>query len=137
MTRELPDEGEAPELSIELVCALARLVRTVQGKTASTAPAGLDDQDDPEAEILEDRGMDASEAELRHLIRDLDETAQAELVALMWLGRGDEQWPVLRDLATQEHTAFTADYLLGTPPVADHLLAGLDRLGLACPPGSW
>lgn len=125
-------------LPLDVVCAIVRLARAVQDKTATSAPEDLADTDDPAAEILEDRDLDASEAELRHLVDDLDEEAQADLVALMWLGRDDVlTWQDLRTLAAQEHNAFTSDYLLATPLLADHLVAGLDRLDRRCPPESW
>jgi len=69
---------------------------------------------------------------LTSLIDDLDEDAQVDLVALMWLGREDEVWSALRELAWQERTPSPAAYLLGTPLLADYLLSGLDRLGLDC-----
>ncbi|MCB4457881.1 DUF3775 domain-containing protein [Leisingera sp. McT4-56] len=54
------------------------------------------------------------------MISDLDEEAQTDLVALMWLGREESDWQELRELAELEHNDFTADYLLGTPLLADY-----------------
>ncbi|MBY6069424.1 DUF3775 domain-containing protein [Leisingera aquaemixtae] len=65
------------------------------------------------------------------MISDLDEEAQTDLVALMWLRREESDWQELRELAELEHNDFTADYPLGTPLFADYLQAGLDRLGLS------
>ncbi len=125
---------EEVELRVPLrtVCFIAELAHDLMGKTASTAAEEEIDEDDPTAEILEDRGADAVGDELRSLIDDLDEEAQVDLVALMWFGRDDDDWATYLALAEQEHTAHTADYLLGTPLISDYLLAGLNRLGIDC-----
>lgn len=127
-----PDDDVELRLPLDTVCAVALRARAFLGKSASSAADEGAQEDDPEAEILEDRDEDAVEQELRQVIDDLDEEAQCDLVALMWLGRDDGDWATLRTLAEQEHTGATADYLLGTPLLSDHLLAGLDRLGLEC-----
>ena len=122
------------DLSVPLrtVCYIAERVHILMGKTASTDAEDAPDDDDPETDILEDRGNDPVEEELTSLINDLDEDAQVDLVALMWLGREDEDWSALRELAWQERTPSPASYLLGTPLLADYLLSALDRLGPDC-----
>ena len=128
------DTENGVELSVSLrtVCYLAERAHDLMGKTASTDVEDGPEDDDPDADVLEDRGHDPVEHELRSLIADLDEEAQVDLVALMWLGREDDSWATLRELAWQERTSNPAEYLLGTPLLADYLLAGLDRLGLDC-----
>ncbi|MBF9029605.1 DUF3775 domain-containing protein [Rhodobacterales bacterium HKCCE3408] len=70
---------------------------------------------------------------LRTVIEDLNEDEQAELVAIMWIGRGsfeaDDFDEAIRT-AKSEATIPTADYLLGTPHLADHLEAGIEALGI-------
>ena len=64
-------------------------------------------------------------------IEDLEPDQQAELVALMWIGRGDmepEEWEEALALAVERHDGATAGYLLSHPHVADHLDEGLDLL---------
>ncbi len=49
---------------------------------------------------------------------------QIDLVALMWLGRGDgdlDNWRELRAEASRAHNNRTASYLIGTPMLADYL----------------
>ena len=83
--------------------------------------------------MLEDRPSDPVEIEVKSVISDLNDDAKYDLVALMWLGRDDDSdWSELRALAEQEHSSPTADYLCGTPLVADYILNGLDTLGLDC-----
>jgi len=64
-------------------------------------------------------------------IEDLEPDKQAELVALMWIGRGDmepEEWEEAKELAAERHEGATATYLLTHPHVADYIEEGVDRL---------
>ena len=84
------------------------------------------------AVIVMARELDRAEAELRGLIERMNTDEQAALVAVMWVGRGafePEDWQEAFATATQEATTPTADYLIGTPHMADHLEAGLEALG--------
>lgn len=61
-------------------------------------------------------------------IGDLEPDQQQEMVALMWLGRGDfsvEEWDDALLQARSSWTLHTADYLLSTPLLADYLEEGL------------
>jgi hypothetical protein len=134
-----PTESEATEDRVELavpletVCYIIEKAHDLQGKTESS---GYDDDrdevDDPDTEVLEDRPTDPVSLELHAVISDLPEDAQIDLVALMWLGRDEDDWGELRTLAEQEHNDATADYLCGTPLLSDFLEAGLDILGYDC-----
>ena len=91
------------------------------------------DTSDHDAEsILEDFADDATFAELKEFIHDLNEDEQVSLVALAWIGRGsfgpDELDDAL-DTARSERTARTEDYLLGMPLLSDYLEEALDKLG--------
>lgn len=84
------------------------------------------------AVILMARELDRAEGELRGLIDRMDQDEQAELVALMWVGRGAfevDDWEEAVQTALAEATTPTADYLIGTPHLADHLEAGLEAFG--------
>lgn len=92
-----------------------------------------DDGDNPLG-VLEDRADDPTSQELTAWISDLTESQQAELVALMWLGRGDdgpESFGELVKEASGQQGARTAGYLLGTPRLGDHLEDGLEKLGVS------
>ena len=72
--------------------------------------------------------------ELRDFIADLTEDEQAELTAVMWIGRGTFDADDLEEAistAKAERTTPTEDYLMGEPHLADHLEAGMEALGLA------
>lgn len=88
--------------------------------------------------IILAREMNQSEgrivAELDAFIAGLNEDEQVNLVALMWVGRGTfdaEEWEEAVETARNEASTPTADYLKGTPHLADHLENGLDALGIS------
>jgi hypothetical protein len=80
------------------------------------------------------RELDRAEGELRAFIDRMSEDEQAELVAIMWIGREAfeaDEWDEAVATARAEASTPTADYLLGTPHLADHLENGLDALGIS------
>lgn len=83
--------------------------------------------------IIEAREGGRGEGELRAFVDRLNEDEAAELVAIMWIGRGAFEAEELAEAfrtAKAEATTPTADYLIGTPHLADHLEAGLEALGV-------
>ena len=107
----------------------------VKAREMAAKVAAWDDgaNSDHDAEsILEDFSDDATQAEFKEFIRDLNEDEQVSLVALAWIGRGSfapEELEEALTTARSEHTNRTADYLLGMPLLPDYLEEGLDRLG--------
>ena len=80
------------------------------------------------------RELDRAEGELRAFIDRMSEDEQAELVAVMWVGRESffaEDLAEAISTAKSEASTPCADYLLGTPHLADHLENGLDALGIS------
>lgn len=95
---------------------------------------GSNPADDGESEILFDIPDNPTEAELRAVISGLNVDEQEELLALIWVGRGDfdeTQWQEALELARETRTTTEADYLIGTPLLADYLEEGIAALGLA------
>ena len=83
--------------------------------------------------ILMSREMKRAEPELRAFIERMDTQQQAELVALMWIGRGAfEPEDLAEAVAHAENEATTpcADYLIGTPHLSDHLESALEAFGV-------
>ncbi len=73
--------------------------------------------------------LDRAEPELRGIIDRLSEDQQAELVALMWIGRGTfepGEWSEALQTAETEASIPCADYLIGTPHFPDHLVSGAE-----------
>jgi hypothetical protein len=82
--------------------------------------------------ILEDRPDEPTSQELAAFLRGLNSDEQANLVALVWIGRGTyeaEEWDDVLNRARSEAAVGTVRYLLQTPMLADYLEAGLDALG--------
>lgn len=80
------------------------------------------------------RELGRAEGELRAFIDRMSEDEQAELVAIMWIGRESFDAEDLEEaIATAKAEATTpcADYLIGTPHLADNLENGLDALGIS------
>ena len=88
-------------------------------------------------QIAADHPGERTGREVDAAVADLDQSLQAESMALMWLGRGDyaiEEWDsALADAQDdyEEHDN-TAHYLLSHPMVADHLEEGLAIHGYSC-----
>jgi hypothetical protein len=121
------------DIPLETLAWIIVKAREIDGKDANTADRGAAGEEDDNASVLEDRGGDPSEHELRSWIADLSDTEQAQLVALFWLGRGDGDAEEFADLIAQaraSRTGPTEDYLLGAPLLADLLEEGLEKLGI-------
>ncbi|HHC29366.1 MAG TPA: DUF3775 domain-containing protein [Rhodobacterales bacterium] len=90
-------------------------------------------RDEAEADtILEARPSDATEAELRSYIADLNSDEQSSLVALAWIGRETFSADDLDEAiatAKDEASAPTEEYLLGMTMLSDYLISGLEALG--------
>ena len=77
--------------------------------------------------------IERSEEQFDEFIEAMTVDEQANLVAIMWIGRGSfepEDWDEALNTALNEATVPTADYLKGSPHLADHLEAGLEALGI-------
>ncbi len=118
------------EISTDKVGFIIVKAREMAAKVAAWDEGPTSDHD--AESILEDFSDDATQAELREFIRDLNEDEQASLVALAWIGRGSFGPEELDEaIATEraERTNRTDEYLLGMPLLPDYLEEGLDRLG--------
>lgn len=121
------------KIPVETVAWIIVKAREFDMKEEGDVATTEDDGDNPLG-VLEDRADDPTVNELTNWISDLTETQQAELVALMWLGRGDdgaESFGELLDEAMGQQGPRTAPYLLGTPRLGDYLEDGLEKMGIS------
>ena len=95
---------------------------------------GSNPLDDDEREVLEDYADDPTYQELVDALESLNEDELVEVIALVWLGRGDYEpgdWSQAvadaRDIRNERAVA----YLVGTPNLGDELEEGLASLGLS------
>jgi len=88
--------------------------------------------EDDASTFPEDRPGDSTRNEVAEFIAGLNEDEQADLVALVWIGRGTYSAEELEEavqMAKDERTSPTEDYLLGIPLLADYLEVGLEKMG--------
>jgi hypothetical protein len=127
-------------VSGETVCRLVELAQAFQARDTVVMPedAGNPIDDPAGAETLTEPTAgeeDSSVAEFRTVIEDLEPDQQTEVVALMWLGRGDfqeDEWEEAVSMARDEWTPETADFLLGHPLLSEYLVEGLAVFGVQC-----
>jgi hypothetical protein len=123
-------------VSSESVCFIIVKAREFDVQDVVTDPdSGSNAADDGVASVLEAHADDLTKKELVAFINALSDEEQADLVALLWLGRGDgtlEDWNDLRDEAQRQHNKRTAAYLLGEPLLSDHLEEGLSQFNFTC-----
>jgi hypothetical protein len=123
-------------VSSESVCFIIVKAREFDAQDVVTDPDSASNAtDDNQASVLEAHSDDLTQKEIVAFINALSDEEQADLVALLWLGRGDgtmEDWDDLRDEAQRQHNNRTAAYLLGEPLLSDHLEEGLSQFGFSC-----
>jgi hypothetical protein len=119
-------------LNPEFLRSLILKLRAVMAQEDEVSPdSGSNPSDDERSATLQDTPDNLIRDEIAVQVEDLEPDQQAELVALMWIGRGDlepEEWDEALELAAERQDGSTADYLLKHPHVADYLDEGLDRL---------
>lgn len=82
--------------------------------------------------LNEEVGIELSQEELMEEIDAMTPDHQYELVALMWVGRGDfgeADWEEALALAAERAFRPTSEYLLSHPLAADDIANGLEVLG--------
>ena len=83
--------------------------------------------------IMLTRQYGPDSVKLSDYISGLNEDEKANLVAVMWVGRGSfepEEFDEAKVEALREATAPTENYLSGIPGLAEHLENGLEALGI-------
>jgi hypothetical protein len=98
------------------------------------APEELDDGSSMER-ILEDHADDPTLFELKSFLTAQSDDELRQLLALIWIGRGDftaEEWPDVMRQVRDVREQHTVDYLIGTPMLGDFLEEGLAAFGLSC-----
>lgn len=118
------------ELNPETVQGIIELARDFQ--TMESAESEDINVERELAESAPQKPGDIIFQELKTIIEDLEPDQQVTLVALMWTGRGDftvDEWPKALNHAQESWNDHTAEYLIGTPLLADYLAEGLDSHG--------
>jgi hypothetical protein len=125
-----------PSIDSDKVCRIVVKARQFGAKEGVVEEdPGSNPADEGFRGVLAATSDDPVYQELKAFIDELDIDDQCELVALTWLGRGDfgpREWARGLGQAHERHNNRTAEYLLGTPLLADYLEEGLDQFGLSC-----
>ena len=127
------------DIALDKVCELILRARAIDVKEGVTDPdSGSNPIDDGNLDSLTSAPDDATEEEVREFISGLNEDERHDLIALVYIGRGDmepEEWGAAVRLARERDDAArlsTADWLLGIPNLADLLDEGLAAMGRSC-----
>lgn len=126
------------DIALDKVCEIILRARAVDVKEGITDPdSGSNPTDDGAADVLIDSPDDMTESELRDVLEGLNEDEQHDLVALVYIGRGDmepEEWGAAVRLARERQASRTSvsGYLLGIPNLPDLLDEGLAAMGRSC-----
>lgn len=127
------------DIALDKVCELILRARALDVKEGMTDPdSGSNPIDDGSTDVLTDAPGDMTEEEIREVIGGLNDDERIDLVALVYIGRGDmeaEDWGGAVRFARERDDAGggrTADWLLGIPNVADLLDEGHSALGRSC-----
>jgi hypothetical protein len=126
------DDDDTLTVHPEFLRSLILKLRAVMAQEELVSPdSGSNPSDDEGPATLQDSPDNLIRDEIEAEVEDLEPDQQAELVALMWVGRGDmepEEWAEALELAAERRDGSTAAYLLKHPHVADHMVEGLDKL---------
>ena len=127
------------DIALDKVCELILRARAIDVRDGDAETvSGSNPIDDANSLTLADNVDDATEEEVREVIAGLNDDERHDLIALVFIGRGDlepEEWVEAVRLAREREDAMSisaADWLLGIPNLGDLLDEGLAALGRTC-----
>jgi hypothetical protein len=127
------------DIALDKVCDFIMRAKALDVKEGMTDPAsGSNPIDDGNLDSLTSDPDDATEQELRDVVAGLNDDERADLIALVYIGRGDmeaEEWGAAVRLAREREASSslsTADWLIGIPNLGDLLEEGLAAMGRSC-----
>jgi hypothetical protein len=127
------------DIALDKVCELILRAKAIDVKEGVTDPAsGSNPTDDGSIDMLASSPDDTTEDEFRDVIAGLNEDERLDLIALVYIGRGDlepEEWGGAVRLAREREEAnsiSTVNWLLGIPNLADLWDEGLNAMGRSC-----
>jgi hypothetical protein len=120
-------------IPLEKLALIITLARDYDVKVEEVEPdPGSNPADDGESGVLSGYPDDATGEQLAETITALNDDEREELVALLWIGRGDfdkTEWPQALAQAHSELDRPAADYLMGEPLLGDFLEEAISELG--------
>ena len=127
-------------ISTDKVCAFIEAARELAGKVPSTAGDRTTTGDDSRLVTIGGSGQDIHEdddrrREMVEFVAGLNVEEQTDLLALIWLGRGDydlAEWDDALDEAEARIAARDPDYMIGDAALPEYLGGGLEAFGRSC-----
>jgi len=128
-------------ISTDKVCAFIEAAREVAGKVPSTAGDRTTTGEDSKTVTIEDYpgeavfDSDGRRRELIEFVAGLNVEEQTDLLALIWLGRGDyefDEWDAALVEAEARIAARDPDYMIGDAALPQFLGDGLEAFGKSC-----
>ena len=128
-SQKRPDMAISPEKAFFILLK----AREFDEKVEQTDPdSGSNASDDGEVDVLEDTPDDSTYDEMAAAIDALSEDERLDLIALIWIGRGDfalAEWDEARQAASDITRERAARYVAGLPTVSDYLEEALSQCG--------
>lgn len=129
-------EDDMLNINSDTVCRLITLAREFHAQEEVVIPEEPGNPSgDWAQQILASHEDDSSFREFRSIVLDMEPEHQFQLVALMWVGRGDfdlEEWEDAVIYAKECASVNTANYLIAHPMLADYLIDGLAMHDISC-----
>jgi len=120
----------------EIICNIIGKAQEISIVDELTLPEDKADVSDAEwEEILAEYQDDLSYIELKDLIDDLEPDQQQDIIALMYIGRGDfikSEWDEAYQQAAAVRVESRAYYLISKPMLSEYLTEGLAVFGYSC-----
>jgi hypothetical protein len=124
-----------PTINTDKVCFIVVKARELESEDEGMDADASNAADDRFTSVLTEEAFTTVRDEIASFIEAMDEEEQAELVALVWVGRGDfdgDEWDEAVRQARLRREGPTSAYLLSTPLLAAHLENGLAEFGESC-----
>ena len=123
-------------IDLDTMCYLIIKAREFDAMVASgDIDAGDNPADDDERTVLLATRDNPTDEEMRGALQALSDKERTELLALLWIGRGDfelDQWDDAVAEAIGRPEDSRPEALLDVPLLADYLEEGLSVLGFSC-----
>lgn len=122
-------------INTDKVCFVIVKAREIESEDEGMEADASNETDDKFTSVLTEEAYETVRNEITSFIDAMDIDEQAELVALVWIGRGDfsaEELAAAVAEARSRREGSTSAYLLGIPLLASYLENGLGEFGETC-----
>jgi len=127
-----------PELRINVdkVCQIMEAARQLAGRVVPTTGDQTTNGDDSSLAFIEQRDDDPTRPQIVEAIAGMNVEEQVDLLALVYLGRGDfdlDGWDDALEEARSRIESGDAEFMIGDRALPAYLSEALDAFGKSCP----